>query len=43
MSLDKAKELLEASKKGDIESAYSLIGKKRIDINCKDILAKKYS
>lgn len=38
MSLSPTKELLKTSENGDIESVQSLLAKKDIDINCKDIL-----
>ena len=35
--------LLIASKEGDIKSVQKILSKKKIDINCKDILIQKYS
>lgn len=35
--------LLEASKKGDIESVQNLLSKKEINVNSRDILIKKHS
>ena len=43
MSFNDSAKLLRASETGDIKSVQSLIVKKGIDINCKDILIKKYS
>lgn len=43
MSLNDKKELLDASVNGDIKIVQSILEKKEIDINCKDVLIKKNS
>ena len=43
MSSNPTQDLLKASKEGDIISVQKILSKKKIDINCKDILIQKYS